>query len=579
MAIRLSKTRQQEAIELVKKRYASALNFQRPLFVRFNEYYRMYRAIRDDTKHNYAGRAKLFIPYIFATIETIIPRLIGSKPTINAVPREPSDIENADINSSLFHYNWDIMNMKRKIKIWVKQALIYGTSIAKIYWQFEEDKYDQPNVDILDVFDFFVDPDATNMEDAQYVIQRAERNYDYLAKNDNYKLPKELAFKIQQDEYKVQRDAILGLSKPNDKDSKKVEILEYWGNFDINGDGINEECLLVIADKEYLIRAELNPYEHGKKPFIRLVDIEIPSSFWGIGEVEQLSSLQYELNDVRNQRMDNVTLILNRMWKVDKNADVDEQDLISQAGQIIHTGRMDGIEPLITPDVTTSAYNEETLIKADIQLVSGVTDYTQGQGNKSMAGGGGLANNTATGIMLLQEAGNQRFKYKLDNIEDALIDLGEQLLALNQQFLDKEMKLRIVGEGRTRWIEMNPDNLKGNFDIAVEAGSTQPMNKSVRRAEARELLQAVIPFAQLGIDIKYFIKYLLKTYELTDIDQAFPQEIAQQGGVMGGQAAGLPAGVPPANNIANPGAAAIAGLAGSQGVNQQANIVANARTG
>ena len=34
-----------------------------------------------------------------------------------------------------------------------------------------------------------------------------------------------------------------------------------------------------------------------------------------LGEIEPIEYLQYELNDTRNQRMDNVNLIINRMWK------------------------------------------------------------------------------------------------------------------------------------------------------------------------------------------------------------------------------------------------------------------------
>jgi len=64
--------------------------------------------------------------------------------------------------------------------------------------------------------------------------------------------------------------------------------------------------------------------------------------------------------------------------------------------------------------------------------------------------------------------------------------------------------------------------IKADYDINVEAGSTQPMNKSVRKAEARELLATVAPFAQIaGINLTYFIKYLLQQYDLADINEAF----------------------------------------------------------
>ena len=531
MAIQIKKTKQGVCATYIAQAFTNSLNFQRPNFIKFNEWYRIYRGIRDDSRQNYAGRANLFIPYVFSVIETIIPRLVGNNIKVEAIPREPNDLKKAKVNNALMDYQWDKMNMRAKLKSWLRQAMSYGYGMMKLTWQFKEGEMDMPNAEMIDLFDVFYDPNGTTVDNCRYIIHRAERSLEELKKNPNYTVPKDLDVTVQQDEYKVQRDAILGLTKPKDKDSKKIEVLEYWGLYDL-GEG-EEECLIVVANKNILLRAEPNPYQHKRKPFIKLMDIEDISSFAGIGEIEQLASLQYELNDIRNQRMDNVTLILNRMWKVNKNAGVDESDLVSQAGQVIHCDDMNGIEPLETQDVTGSSYNEETLVKSDMQLISGVNDYTRGGGGGTGKGEAGTTNETATGIMLLQEAAASRFKYKLDNLEDSLKEFGEQLLGLNQQFVDKATKIRIVGEGLSKWIDVEPEEMQGDFDLEVDAASDQPMNKSIRRAEARELLQAVIPFAQLGIDIKYFITYLLETYDLTDVEKAFPA-----------QGPGLPGGIP-----------------------------------
>jgi len=525
MPTKLIKANDQIA-NLVTNKYTAAKNFQLPLYNNFIEYYKLYRSVRDNTRQHYAGRAKLFVPYIYQTIETIMPRLVGGKPKIESIPREMTDIESASVMTKLTDYQWDMMNMKKKVKDWVKQGLLYGVGFLKLTWKYEgETGYDGPCAEVCDVFDIFVDPDATTLSDAKYIIHRVERNIAELKANPKYKIPDELSADVQKDQYKVLRDAVQGLSKPNDKDSKCVEVFEYWGKYDINGDGIEKECLICVANRKYVIRLDENPYEHKRKPFISFVDTQMPNEFWAIGEVEPLKNLQYELNDIRNQRMDNVTLILNRMWKVNKNGDVDEADLVSQAGGIVHVGDNNALEVIQTPDVTASSYNEETLVKADMQQASGVTDYTKG----SSAGGKGnsaLANETATGIMLLQEAGNARFKFKLDNLEDSLKEFGEQLNALNQQFIKKPMVIRIVGEEGTQWKQVSPKEIKGQFDIMVEAGSTQPMSKSVRRAEARELLMTLIPIAQVaGINLRYLIKYLLKTYDLADSEEIFIQAI------------------------------------------------------
>lgn len=582
MAIEIKKKDQQECIEMVKRSFNESLTFLRPKFIKYNEFYRIYRALRDDGKQNYAGRAKLFIPYVFSTIETIIPRLIGNKPKIEAVPREPNDVLNAKANSALFDYEWDMMEMKKILKSWVKQTLIYGMGVVKLYWNYDEEAGDDhPKAELVDLFDFYYDPNATSFKDCRYIVHRTEKCLEDLKANENYIIPKELVTKVTQDEYKIQRDAILGLTKPNDRDSKKVEVLEYWGEYDL-GNG-EEECLIVVANKEFLIRAEKTPFNHGIKPFVKMIDVEDPHSMEGIGEVEQLASLQYELNDVRNQRMDNVTLILNRMWKVVKTGDVDEDDLVSEAGKIIHVGDKDALEPILTPDVTASAYNEESLIKQDMQYVSGVNDYVAGNaGSSSQQGGTGSLNRTATGVMLMQEAGNARFKYKLDNIEDSLKDFGEQLLGLNQQFINKDIMLKITNMPGYDWAIVPEQEIKGQFDIQVEGGSTQPMNKSVRRAEARELLNTVIPLAQMGlpVDVQFYLNNLLESYDLPEAKKT-NEQAAQQPPQIQNQMAGAGGGPSGSSTGSNqsPGASAVAGLSGPEFTGLPADTMSNTGNG
>jgi hypothetical protein len=295
--------------------------------------------------------------------------------------------------------------------------------------------------------------------------------------------------------------------------------------------------------------------------------------------VEPLKYLQYELNSTRNQRLDNVTLILNRMWVVDKNADVEESELVSQSGQIIHTGDMKGIEPLPTPDVTASAYNEESMIKSDIQDASGISDYVTGQGASGKSGQ--AVEQTATGIALYQEAGNARIKFKLDNMEDALREFGLQLMALLQQFLTHEFVIRIVGAEGKYWKRVTPEEIQGNFDLTVEAGSTQPLNKSMRRAQAREIVNTLVPLLKTPqgqqINLQYYLKYLLESYELTNIDEAFNQQpIVPQ--IPPGQGGGQTES-PLAGTGTSRGMAPEPGIFAPDAINGGSDMVANAPTG
>ena len=139
---------------------------------------------------------------------------------------------------------------------------------------------------------------------------------------------------------------------------------------------------------------------------------------------------------MRNQRMDNASLILNRMWLVANGAGVDEDELVSDVGGVIHTDKIEGVQPLYPPEIPNSSYREETLIKADIQQTTGITDYTKGVASDA------LANETATGISMMQEAGNARIKLKMMNIEMGIREIGKLFISLNKQFIDEETVIK-----------------------------------------------------------------------------------------------------------------------------------------
>lgn len=491
-------------VELSKEitdKFVSALTWREPFKNKWDRYYKMYRGVLDE--RNYPWQSNLFIPLSFSTVETIVPRLVSNRPQIDIMPREPGDEDHADKMSALIDYQWDLMNMNVILPEAIKEMAIYGTTVLKVAWKKDERKvvekeladedfpelgtveseqkkvvYDGPCVEVVDLYDFFIDPKATNIDNAQWVIHRTLRPIEHikeLKKQGIYKnvdLLEGTSFSAQQDDDKSDRRSTLGVSiAPETADQNMVELLEYW----------TDERVVVVANRSVVIRDEKNPFQHGKKPFVHIVDQKVPHEFYGIGELEPIESLQYELNDKRNQRMDNVTLILNRMWKVKNGAGVDEDELISDAGGVVHVNEMEGLDVLPMPDVTASSYQEETLIKGDIQQTSGVTDFTRGVASDA------LANDTATGISLLQEAGNARFRLKIQNIEDMGIKrLGEFMVAMNEQFISEDQVLRITGDDGMSFEKVTADEIRGNFDVSVVAGSTLPANESIEKKQIME---------------------------------------------------------------------------------------------
>jgi hypothetical protein len=493
----------------IGKKVSNFINWREPFKQKWDRYYKLYRSYLE--KKNYPWQSNIFVPYAFSTVETIVPRLVSTKPQVDAMPREKQDQVYAELQSAIIDYEWDMMDMDNILPDAIRQFLIYGTTILKVAWEKEtlmvdeeveidpdfpelgKDKVkvektikDQPVVELVDLYDFMWDPNGYDIETCSWVAHRTYRSYDYLMKMQkqglykNIAMLKDFAGKMYAgDTDKTERESAIDISDPKQYGSgatseSNIELIEYW----------EDNKLVTIANRTVIIREETqNPYKHGVKPFVRIVDQSVPKEFCGIGEIEPIETLQYELNDMRNQRMDNASMILNRMWIVANSANVDEDELVSDVGGVIHTEDINGIQPVMMPEIPNSSYREETLIKADIQQTTGITDYTKGVASDAMA------NETATGISLMQEAGSSRLRLKMMNLEEGIRKIGELMVSLNKQFITEERVIRITGDIGTEWVTVKPEDVYDNFDIRVQSGSTLEENDAIKRKQAMEMFQ------------------------------------------------------------------------------------------
>lgn len=497
-------------------------------------WYKMYRSYVDN---KITDRANLFIPYVYSIVETVTPRLIASifasKPYIGILPVKAEMVENAKAMENLIDYQ-----LNQKVGIisvttsWIKEALIFGTSILKTGWEYEEDEViteeplvqimgipigtrqvkrieavkDDPLVQHIDLWDFYVDPAGIDIDSADYCIHKVYRDISYLKEMEKlgvYRNIEEVTKAVSEQAYATgmnTRLSAIGMQSI-DKPTDKIELLEYW----------TDDRVVVVANRAVVIRNDENPYYHRKKPFVRLVDNLVPHEFYGIGEIEPIEYLQYELNSIRNQRMDNINLIINRMWKVLRGADIDPKQLRSRAGGIIEVDDMEDIQALEMENVSASSYQEDEIIRRDMDNATGVNNYARGENTDRRE--------TATTASILSQNANERFKLKVTLMEDmGMRRLGNFLVQLNQQFVDTEKAIRILGPDGMKYMEISPEQIRGQFDVMALGSSVEPtVNK-------RQKLDGYINLYNLLKDSPYInhpelIRDILETADIKDVDR------------------------------------------------------------
>jgi len=452
--------------------------WRKPYETLWEEIYRLYFSSSD--KRKTGTRSTVTVPIVFQIIEAAVPKVVNSifgngEEFFDIIPVNPADQDFADGMKTLLSFQLTQAEFMMKFVDFVKQLLLYGTSYFHVYWKVKrewaitrtpirepltvnglmidpnhirwEEKREykvverRPEIEVLDILDVFPDPESRNENDARGVFVRSWMTLDDI-KNmgsgphpifGNTTHPKLMAGNTTLSESRQARYSIRGLSTPPSKDL--VEVLTFWGKYDLDGDGIKEKCQVIIANRQVVLVARANPFHHQQCPVVRCVFFPIPLEWFGMGLVEPIISNVHELWTLRRQRIDNINLILNRMWKVNSLADVDLDTLISTPNGIILTDNMDGVMPIETGDVTSSAYNEATIVQTDIENATAPRSI-QGAPESGRLG------RTAKGAQLIIGQALEKFAVGTKLVEDLGIKRVLKLVrALDLQFIDTDQQL------------------------------------------------------------------------------------------------------------------------------------------
>jgi hypothetical protein len=401
------------------------------------------------------------------------------------------------------------------------EMALFGTGVMKgpfatdkeyAHWD-EDGEYNPiyktvPSTSHVSVWNFYPDPDATHMDEAQYVIERHKMSRTQLRslKRRPYFREQVIEEAIEHGESynkKYWEDDLSDYAPEHGID--RFEVLEYWGMCDVQM--LEENGIEIPKDlKEFeelqaniwicngkLIRLVLNPFKPAKIPYMAAPYELNPYSFFGVGIAENMDDTQTLMNGFMRMAVDNAVLSGNLVIEVDETNLVPGQDLSVYPGKVFRRqGGAPGQAIFGTKFPNVSNENLQLFDKAR-QLAdesTGMPSFAHGQTGVTGVG------RTASGISMLMNAAAGSIKTVIKNIDDYLLrPLGEGLFRFNMQFdFDK--------------------STQGDLEV-VARGTESLMANEVRSQRLMQFLQvasnpALAPFAKFN----YIIREIAKSMEL-----------------------------------------------------------------
>lgn len=491
---------------------------------------------------------ELFVPYCFTVIETVLPRILSKDPTYRALPGDLEEATHAALEplEQLYARDAAAMSYTRKLQETARSGLRYGLGVQKDYWECKTRKgkriepyflkfgkkvvdgtitvYEGPQVESVDIYDFRWDPSAHDLESAAFVIHRTWRSFEYIQDRVEEGKRKRAEGKpggwVELDLEAIKklgsttgrgsawsgRYEASGISNPGTDGSEGSKEFEVWEYHD------RDKVVQILGGSAgIVVQEDENPFLHGDFPFTIYRPTLVEHEFVGIGEIEPIAHLQWELNTLRGQRRDAATLALNQGYFYQEGS-LDPSQIVLGPGMLNSTwgNPQEILQPMNFRDIPQSGISEEEAIKSDIEMATGISEATIGSAGEE----------NATNTQLVQAAANLRIKQKAKNL---YVDLLRPEIAhrqgLYEQYVVSEQQTQTVRVNDAtkptgyRFIQVTPEMFQANVEIVPVDGSTEADDPAQKKHDASELAAAIAPFAD-KVNPEEVLKHILEQHDV-----------------------------------------------------------------
>lgn len=460
----------------------------------------------------------------WSAVEWMLPNMLkaffGSNRIISISGAEGEDADRAEKIMKLIQWQLTVKNQGyRQFKSWFGDALAVNLGILKCYWkretkqvphrdmldraqlvgllqdgrskiirsqpffplgmvevEWEEQQYitNAPVIESIRPSDIRFTPDGRTLAECSMVAHRKVVTIDHLrrearrglydadiveeiaaASSDEQYEPTELELRLSD----AGKEAERRYSDSIEAGRRRVVLHECYLKTDIDDDGLLDDAIVTVCN-DMLLRAVANPY--GRVPFFELVPFWDSYQIWGrMGLCEVIQDTQDSHTAIWRQML--VALGLSNQWRcVVDEKQIHMEDLAMDAMFIrAKTDPKDAFMPMPHAGLNPENFQFLEYCKSQLEEWTPITRYNQGLDASSL-------NKTASGINMIMSASQQRQEEIIRNFaETGISELYRFLIQLNQRYMDQEQLIRLQNEA----MQVTPDDLSGEFDLSVDAGT------------------------------------------------------------------------------------------------------------
>ena len=419
------------------------------------------------------------------------------------------------------HDQLEESNARKQLRIAAFETALFGTGIMKGPFAYdkeypswsEDGEYTPtiktvPQTSSVSIWNFYPDPDANNMDEAEYVVERHKMSRSQmrgLKKRPFFRSNAiDTAISMGESYSKEWWEQVMEEADQETK-AERYSVLEFWGyvdtellkEYDIeipkeleNQDQVSVNIWVCNGQ---VLRLVMNPFTPSILPYYAVPFEVNPYSFFGVGIAENMDDTQNLMNGFMRMSVDNAALSGNLLIEVDETNLVPGQDLSVYPGKVFRRqGGAPGQAIFGTKFPNVSNENMQMFDKAR-ELADESTGFPSfAHGQTGIQGVG----RTASGISMLMSAANGSIRNVVKNIDDYLLaPLGRAFFHFNMQF-DYD------------------DGVKGDLSVKAE-GTESLMANEVRSQRLMQFLGVVqnpvlAPFAKMD----YIIREIAKSMDL-----------------------------------------------------------------